>query len=75
MSGVWLHTASHSSGILAQWMVPGVSIKGRLWEVKECKLMEREEVEEQPGNIEIMKNSFRRMDGQIQGEKGLESVW
>lgn len=41
VSEVCLHTASHSSGILAQWMVPGVSIKGRLWEVKECKLMEK----------------------------------
>lgn len=41
VSGVWLHTASHSSGILAQWMDPAVSIKGRLWEVKECKLMEK----------------------------------
>lgn len=42
LNGVWLHTASHSSGILAQRTVPGVSIKCGLWEVKECKSMEEE---------------------------------
>lgn len=43
VSGVWLHTASHISGKLAQWMVPGVFIKGGLQERREYKSMEEGE--------------------------------